>query len=56
MASWLWLCRAYLTSRLSVSVYGAWVLILQMAALVSFLDIGIQTAVAKFVAEYEARR
>ena len=50
-----WALPAYLTSRLSVSVYGAWVLILQMAALVSFLDIGIQTAVAKFVAEYEAR-
>jgi O-antigen/teichoic acid export membrane protein len=47
---------AYLTSRLSASVYGAWVLILQMGAIVSFLDIGIQTAVAKFVAEYEARQ
>ncbi len=46
---------AYLTHRLPVSTYGAWVLILQMGAYVSFLDFGIQTGVAKFVAEYEAR-
>ena len=46
---------AYLTSRLPVAVYGAWVLILQLGAYVSFLDLGIQTGVAKFVAEYEAK-
>lgn len=46
---------AYLTHRLPVSVYGAWVLILQLGAYVSFLDFGVQTGVAKFVAEYEAR-
>ncbi len=46
---------AYLTHRLPVSIYGAWVLILQLGAYVSFLDLGVQTSVAKFVAEYEAR-
>ena len=46
---------AYLTHHLPVKTYAAWVLILQLAAYVSYLDLGIQTAVAKFVAEYDAR-
>jgi O-antigen/teichoic acid export membrane protein len=46
---------AYLTHRLPVTTYGAWVLILQLSAYVSFLDLGIQTGVSKFVSEYEAR-
>jgi O-antigen/teichoic acid export membrane protein len=46
---------AYLVTRLPVSVYSAWVLILQLGAYVSFLELGIQTSVAKFVAEHEAR-
>jgi O-antigen/teichoic acid export membrane protein len=46
---------AYLTHRLPVATYAAWVLILQLAAYVSYLDLGIQTGVSKFVAEYEAR-
>lgn len=46
---------AYLTHRLPVAVYAAWVLILQLAAYVSYLDFGVQTAVVKFVAEFEAR-
>ena len=46
---------AYLTHRLSVKVYGAWVLILQLGAYVSYLDFGVQTAVSKFVAEYDAK-
>ena len=46
---------AYLTHRLPVATYGAWVLILQLSAYVSFLDLGIQTGVSKFVSEYEAR-
>ncbi len=46
---------AYLTHHLPVTTYGAWVLILQLAAYVSFLDFGVQTGVAKFVAEYDAR-
>jgi O-antigen/teichoic acid export membrane protein len=46
---------AYLTHHLPVTTYAAWVLILQLAAYVSYLDLGIQTGVSKFVAEYEAR-
>jgi O-antigen/teichoic acid export membrane protein len=46
---------AYLTHHLPVATYGAWVLILQLGAFVLFLDIGIQTGVAKFVAEHDAR-
>jgi O-antigen/teichoic acid export membrane protein len=46
---------AYLTHHLPIATYGAWVLILQLSAYVSFLDFGVQTGVAKFVAEYEAR-
>lgn len=49
------LLPAYLTHRLPVTIYAAWVLILQMAAYVSFLDFGIQSGVSKFVAEYDAR-
>ncbi len=47
---------AYLIQHLSVQTYAAWVLIIQLGAYVSYLDLGIQTAVAKFVAEYDARR
>lgn len=47
---------AYLTLHLPVTTYAAWVLILQLGAYVSYLDLGIQTAVSKFVAEYDARR
>jgi O-antigen/teichoic acid export membrane protein len=46
---------AYLTHRLPVSIYGAWALILQLGGYVFFLDLGVQTSVAKFIAEYEAR-
>jgi O-antigen/teichoic acid export membrane protein len=46
---------AYLTHHLPVTTYAAWVLILQLGAFVSFLDFGVQTGVAKFVAEYDAR-
>ncbi len=48
------LLPAYLTHHLSVAMYGAWVLILQLGACVSYLDLGIQTGVSKFVAEYDA--
>ncbi len=47
---------AYLTHKLPVKTYSAWVLILQMSAYVSYLDFGIQTGIAKFVSEYEARK
>ena len=46
---------AYLTHHLPVTIYAAWVLILQLGAYVSYLDLGIQTGIAKFVAEYDAR-
>ena len=46
---------AYLTHKLSVETYGAWVLILQLGAYVAYLDFGVQTAVSKYIAEYEAK-
>jgi O-antigen/teichoic acid export membrane protein len=46
---------AYLTHHLPVTTYAAWILILQLGAYVSYLDLGIQTGVSKFVAEYEAK-
>jgi O-antigen/teichoic acid export membrane protein len=46
---------AYLTHHLPVQTYGAWVLILQLGAYVGYLDFGVQTAVAKYIAEYEAK-
>jgi O-antigen/teichoic acid export membrane protein len=48
------LLPAFLTHRLPVETYGAWVLILQMGAYVSFLDFGVQTGIAKFVAEFDS--
>lgn len=47
---------AYLTHHLPVETYAAWVLILQLGAYVSYLDLGIQTGISKFVAEYVARK
>lgn len=46
---------AFLTHKLPVKVYSAWVLVLQMSAYVGYLDFGVQTGISKFVAEYEAR-
>jgi O-antigen/teichoic acid export membrane protein len=46
---------AYLTHHLPVTTYAAWVLILQLGAYVSYLDLGIQMSISKFVAEYDAR-
>src|ERR1700720_1288614 len=43
-----------LVHRLAPAEYSAWVLILQCSAYVNLLDLGLQTAVAKFVAEYDA--
>jgi O-antigen/teichoic acid export membrane protein len=47
---------AYLTHRLSIQTYSAWVLILQLGAYVNYLDFGIQSGISKYVAEYEARK
>jgi O-antigen/teichoic acid export membrane protein len=44
-----------LTHHLPVTTYAAWILILQLGAYVSYLDLGIQTGVSKFVAEYDAK-
>jgi O-antigen/teichoic acid export membrane protein len=44
----------FLVRHLSQAEYSAWVLILQLSAYVSLLDLGLQTAVGKFVAEYHA--
>jgi len=46
---------AYLTRHLPVQTYGAWVLILQLSAYVSYLDLGVQSGVSKYVAEYAAK-
>jgi O-antigen/teichoic acid export membrane protein len=47
---------AYLTHQLPVKTYGAWVLVLQLSAYVGYLDFGVQTAVSKYIAEYQAKR
>ena len=44
----------FLVHRLSAAEYSAWVLILQVSAYVNFLELGLQTAIGKFVAEYDA--
>jgi len=46
---------AYLTRYLPVQTYGAWVLVLQLSAYVSYLDFGVQSGVSKYVAEYVAK-
>ena len=45
----------YLTYKLPVKTYAAWVLILQVSAYVGYLEFGIQAGISKYVAEYEAR-
>jgi O-antigen/teichoic acid export membrane protein len=44
----------FLVHRMSTAEYSAWVLILQISAYVGLLDLGLQTAIGKFVAEYHA--
>src|ERR1700681_5115787 len=44
----------FLVHRMSAAEYSAWVLILQLSAYVALLDFGLQTAIGKFVAEYDA--
>jgi O-antigen/teichoic acid export membrane protein len=43
-----------LVHRMEPAEYGAWVLILQCAAYINLLDFGLQTAIAKFVAQHDA--
>ena len=47
---------AYLTRKLPLLTYSAWVLILQMSAYVGYLEFGIQSGISKYVAEFHARR
>ena len=49
------LLPAYLTHRMPVKTYSAWILVMQMSAYVGYLDFGVQSGIAKYVAEYEAR-
>jgi O-antigen/teichoic acid export membrane protein len=44
----------FLVHRMPPAEYSAWVLILQLSAYVYLLDFGLQTAIGKFVAEYDA--
>jgi O-antigen/teichoic acid export membrane protein len=44
----------FLVHRMAPAEYSAWVLILQLSAYVNLLDLGLQTAIGKFVAEYDA--
>jgi O-antigen/teichoic acid export membrane protein len=46
---------SFLIRRLPVTTYSAWVLILQMSAYVAYLDLGIQSGISKYVAEYEEK-
>jgi O-antigen/teichoic acid export membrane protein len=44
----------FMVHRMPPAEYSAWVLILQLSAYVTYLDFGVQTAIGKFVAEYDA--
>ena len=44
-----------LVHRMAPPEYSAWVLILQLSGYVNMLDLGLQTAIGKFVAEYDAK-
>src|SRR5271154_5386757 len=44
----------FLVRHLPQAEYSAWVLIIQLSAYVNLLDFGLQTAIAKFVAEHHA--
>jgi O-antigen/teichoic acid export membrane protein len=45
----------FLVHRMGPAEYSAWVLILQLSGYVYMLDLGMQTAIGKFVAEYDAK-
>jgi O-antigen/teichoic acid export membrane protein len=45
----------FLVHRMAPAEYSAWVLILQLGGYVYMLDLGMQTAIGKFVAEYDAK-
>jgi O-antigen/teichoic acid export membrane protein len=45
----------FLVHRMAPAEYSAWVLILQLSGYVYMLDLGMQTAIGKFVAEFDAK-
>ncbi|WP_263419063.1 MATE family efflux transporter [Terriglobus albidus] len=49
------LLPSFLTRSMSTEAFGAWSLVLQLSAYVSYLDFGIQTAIARFVAHSSER-
>jgi O-antigen/teichoic acid export membrane protein len=49
------LLPSFLTRSMSTEAFGAWSLVLQLSAYVSYLDFGIQTAIARFVAHSTER-
>ena len=44
----------FLTRRLSHDMYAAWVLILQLGTYAAIFELGLQTAISKFVAQHHA--
>jgi len=46
----------FLTRMMAPSAYGAWLLVIQLSAVVGYLDFGIQTAIGRFVAHAAERR
>ena len=44
----------FLVHRMAPAEYSAWVLILQLSAYINFLDLGLQTAIGKYIAEFNA--
>ena len=44
----------FLTRRLSHDMYAAWVLILQLSAYAAIFELGLQSAIGKFVAQHHA--
>ena len=45
----------FLTRSMTPTAFGAWALVLQLGAYVGFLDLGIQTAISRFVAQANER-
>jgi O-antigen/teichoic acid export membrane protein len=45
----------FLVHRMPPAEYSAWVLILQLSGYVGLLDLGLQTAIGKFIAEYDSQ-
>jgi O-antigen/teichoic acid export membrane protein len=44
----------FLVHHMQQAEYSAWVLILQISAYINYLEVGLQTAIGKYVAEYNA--